>query len=351
MGQYSGQTGSGDNLGTVNIEEDVRGSGSDEAGKIFSGGDLGTLNVGGSIIGDQGDFGGLFNDFIGQLSTRGDFINLIGQISARGTIGTVKIGDDLEGGSGSSSAQIQGAAIKKVTIDGDIEGNGDFSASIIAFEGSIGSILVDGDVQADDSFGSAWIVAADSISSVTAQTLLGASESRATIIAGNHIGKVTIADRTDRADILAGYDIFNPINRDASIGTVIVGIGEGAGTITDTNIVAGATTGEGQTDDFTFGTFDDFPIGLFDSGEFDDRVLSKISKVIINGGVIVGPEPGRIFGIVAEHVGSVKIGSQKLSLHKGGHNDYLSATGSADPNEAPDGDVFVNEMEFWFNVS
>jgi hypothetical protein len=68
------------------------------------------------------------------------------------------------------------------------------------------------------------------------------------------IKKLIIDDVTVLANILAGYDLdADPFNADASIGSVTVGVRNGKGSWTASDLVAGVDTGA----DRKFGTGDD----------------------------------------------------------------------------------------------
>jgi len=139
------------------------------------------------------------------------------------------------------------------------------------------------------------------------------------------IGKLTVKGRVENALILAG---FNPdgdgVNADAQIGPVSVG-----GNWVASSIAAGSNPGIGGF----FGTADD--LKMSGAGVKDEAGLfSKITSLKIGGQALgsLGPEH---YGVVAEIVGSVKVGSTQLSLLSGASNDDLlvGITGNFKVNE------------------
>jgi hypothetical protein len=149
--------------------------------------------------------------------------------------------------------------------------------------------------------------ASGEIGSITVTSLIGSSNGRGFITAGEEIGKVTVKDSSAHFRILAGYDVnLRPINSDAKIGTVTIGT-TGLGNYQATDIAAGVITGQ----DGFFGTEDDSPIF-----PFADNAVSRIATVVIKGQIL---ETGTIsgFGIVAGKISSVKIGGSSQGLTSG----------------------------------
>jgi hypothetical protein len=127
------------------------------------------------------------------------------------------------------------------------------------------------------------------------------------------------------AEILAGYGVSATAaaprgaasNPDAQIGSVTIG-----GNIHATNIVAGAAPGP----DGRFGTADDVRIATIAGGN-DPKLVSRIASVIIKGTV----EPtAENYGIIAQHIVSVKVGATSANLLNGAGND--TATSATDPD-------------------
>jgi hypothetical protein len=105
------------------------------------------------------------------------------------------------------------------------------------------------------------------------------------------------------------------VNADASLGTIVIG-----GNLRGVNIVAGATTGP----DARFGSADDAVIALSASASNDPKLFSKIASVVIKGAIVANPAgPGAAYGIVAQNVVSVKLGTPgtAVALQPGTGND------------------------------
>jgi hypothetical protein len=143
---------------------------------------------------------------------------------------------------------------------------------------------------------------------------------------GQSVGKFTVTGNVEATQILAGYDAtFAPVNPDAQLGAVTIG-----GVLRASDVVAGASHGA----DGIFGTADDV---LPTSGR---GVVARIASITV-GGVEGSATPGDGFGIVAEEIGKLRIGSALVGLSKKSSNDLtpipLLPSGSTD-------DLFVREV-------
>lgn len=306
-------------IGELTVLGNVTGGSGDESGKISTGGDIDSLTLGSaaqpaSLIGGSGNY---------NTSAQGFFE--LGQVFAAGEIARLRIFGGVTGGDGALSAQVRADAIRSAFIGGNVMGGaGDGSGAIIADGTDISSIEIGGDLVSGPGARSGHIGAARNLGTVTVDALVGTPIQPALITAGgmllpdNHsqavaLKKLTVRDSTAFADILAGYGIDrNPINPDAQIGTVIVGVGAGAGSWTATNLVAGATSGDPAAGgDGQFGTGDD--VRIF-AAEESVNVIARIASVVIKGGVQISGAQGAHFGIVAEQVNSLKIGGVTIPL-------------------------------------
>jgi hypothetical protein len=161
-------------------------------------------------------------------------------------------------------------------------------------------------------------------------SIIGNSTNAAVISAGGAaslmaIKSLRVGGSVSFADILAGYSVGatvdaprgRPIHPDAQIGTVTIG-----GDVQGVNIVAGADAGA----DRRFGTADDTKISAATDSA---KVISKIASVVIRGSVDATDER---YGIVAQHVVSVKAGPSNVSLTPGPGNDRPAVEVSADSN-------------------
>ncbi|MGB8167969.1 MAG: hypothetical protein WCF18_10795, partial [Chthoniobacteraceae bacterium] len=338
-------------MGPVKIKQNLQGGTGDESGKITSGGKLASLTLGspelrGSIFGGAGNY-----------DTTIESGDQLGQVYAAGTIGSVTVFGDVLGNSSNSdggaySAQVRGLSIASVTVHGNLEGGlGDHSGGFFATSLNIGPVIIGGNVEggygSNSGFisaegnlasvkigaslrggsgpGSGYVAAGGNLSSFEAAFASGDSEtSRPRISAGKMIASLTINESIFNTDILAGYrtngSAFNP---DAQIGTVKIGTGTGPGNMQGTNIVAGLSAGV----DGYFGTFDDRPI----LGSGSPAIYSKIAKVIVKGAISNTSASGDTFGIIAENLVSLMIGSSTLPLTGGALNDdYRPVAESSD---------------------
>ncbi|MEA3213479.1 MAG: hypothetical protein QOE70_6536 [Chthoniobacter sp.] len=118
-------------------------------------------------------------------------------------------------------------------------------------------------------------------------------------------GSIFIQGNVERSKVLAGFDDLGTPVGGASIGTITIG-----GDLSASDIAAGAIGGL----DGLFGTRDDLAI------KDDDRFPAQIGKIVIES--ISAASAGR-FGIVAEKIGSLIVGGQRVSLQPGARNDLI----------------------------
>ena len=121
------------------------------------------------------------------------------------------------------------------------------------------------------------------------------------------LGKLSVGGDVVGSKILAGYDAaLHGVNPDAGIGAVKI-----AGVLRMSDLVAGAGGGV----DGIFGTDDDeLPSGGRGS------VVAKIASIIL-GGVEGSAAAGDGFGIVAEEIGKLRIGTSVVELTRHSGND------------------------------
>jgi len=235
VGGSGADSGEIDNLGgsilAVSIGGSVLGSSGTRSGEIDTvGGNIGKVTIGGSLIGGSLIGGSLLNAAGTATGT--------GAIIAGGSLGTVTIRVNLVGGSitGSNvinlaqSGYITGTHIKSVTVDGSVISGSNTNTAT-------GSTLTqDGSIRASRDIGS--ITVSSNLTGNTTNPVIisavGQAVVPATAKADVAIGKLTVGERVELANILAGYDlatngvadgttaITGAVNGEASIGTVKV---------------------------------------------------------------------------------------------------------------------------------
>jgi len=327
----------GAKIGSVKIGGDLIGSAAANGGAIFSESSIGSVSIGGNVVGGEGQG--------------------TGSVRAEGTIRRVKIGTagvaesgDVSGGAGVQSGRVLGENLKTVQVFGSIlGGTGDRSGGVIAdvrltkvrigenvvggdaqlnktlvtsgfvFAESIGDLVLGGSLVAGKNLGgslasSGAIRAAKTIESLAIRGGIDGDVTNAAVISGGAKGgiafrKIVIGGDVDHAEILAGYDLNNnvqaprgtPSSPDARIGSIKIG-----GDVEALNIVAGVAAGA----DNRFGTPDDLLIR--GTGTTDTpSLISRIASVIIRGAIVPNSDP---YGIVAQHVVSVKVGAPAVPL-------------------------------------
>jgi len=327
---------SGGTMGAVTVKGSVYGGTDDHTGNIHSGGNMGAVNISGSIVGgtvadavndiDSGlvyAFGGLQANIasvkvggnidgsaangsytgvyatgaIKTVTVLGSLIGGAGQytgtVSVGGGLGTVKIGGDLLGGTGNYSGSLQTfgtGSIGSVTIGGSVVGPGASSVGILS-SNQLGAVKILGDLRSALT-GGVRIFAAGGLNAAT--PALAAA-----------IKSLSIRGSVTNALIYGGYDFSsNAVNPDATIGPVLVG-----GNWVASDLIAGVAAGV----DTDFGTADDVKI----SEVTPDALFSKIASVTIKGLALGAVNGGTHFGIVAEQVGTVKVGVRSYLLALG----------------------------------
>ena len=296
-GTGSGSIGSAGDMGAVRILGNVEGGDADESGKISSGGRIASLTIDGDLLGGSGNY-----------TTTVDTTAEIGQIFADGAIGPVKIGGSMIGsdnrdGSGAQSAVIRGAAIRSLTLGGNMDGAGLTSTSLDIGPVGIGSLMM-----------GSFIASSRDLLSLEAFGFLGNPGAKNRISATDTIGAVTVSHDAFFTTIVAGMEPGGAFtNAYAQIGRVLIGT-VGSGNARALDIVAGATPGR----DLRFGTSDDAAISSSIKGP-----LSKIASVIIKGAIQKTSATTDHFGIVAQHVAAVKVGGSSILLKSGPRNDGL----------------------------
>ena len=315
-------------LTSLTIAGDVRGGGGVLSGAVQLLSNAGKVTIGGSLIGGSGNSSGYIQVAAGlaSLTLGGSMLGGSGQFSGAvqsfSGLGTITIGGSQSGGDGAASASLFTAgSIGKISIKGDqVGGKGEASGLIFANGGSsnIASVTIGGDARGGNAAFSGGIAAGGTLGPVSIKgNVIGTAE-QAYIIRGSGpltgtksiaITSLNVGGDFERALILAGYGQNNvPTNGHAQIGAISVG-----GDWIASSVTAGLLTRSGATvaGDF-FGNGDEVFIPLPVSGL--DSVVASIASITIKGRAVGSLQVGDFFGIVAEQIGSVSIGSAKLPL-------------------------------------
>ena len=264
----------------------------------------------GSIIGGAGDGSGI--------------------ISIAGSLGSFLSYGNIQGGSGNGSGTLSAlGTIQSTTIKGSILGGStadtdttDILRTGFIEAGNLGSVLIGGDIKAGKNLGttlaaSGGIYTSGKLGKLEVQGNILGNETTAVILsARNGIGSATFHGSVTFAEILAGYappteattprgELENPT---ASIGTVKV-----LGDFSASSIVAGAEAGS----DDDFGTTDD-------KGTTTDKLIARIASVILKSVSLPTAAKASGYGIVAEQIGSLKVGAAAIPLLTGPHNDSVA---------------------------
>lgn len=364
----SGNIRSGGAMGFVKIGRDIIAGSTSESALVSSGGTLAGITLGGSLDGNsfRHGFSGASSEAgqiistgaMGPVKIAGDVIGGIvsntGRIVSMSTIASVTIGGSLVGGDSSFSGEILSTgAMGPVKIAGDIAG-GDTSIFQSPKSGyieglRIASLFVGGSIRAGVDRGSGPLTdsgavrAVDDIGPITIKgSLLGSASADGDPTDGDFtpasisargqggigfdakndiaIKSIKIGGRVELAQILAGYDpTLAAKNADAQIGPVTIG-----GDLIASSIVAGVSTS---------GPFFGTPLDAKASGaEVKDSLdangaISRIASIVIKGSVFgtAATNDAITFAIVAQNIGSLKVGGTKIPFQSGASNDLFGA--------------------------
>lgn len=364
-GNSSGQIHSIADMGPITIRGNVQGgtfnsSGNTEsAGAIVSEAKLASATVGGSVIGGAGNNSGKIfaNSDLGMVKiigqVRGGSGQISGAIHSEGRLINASIGGSLVGGSGTGSGLVFAEEILSLSITGDIRGGtasgiADLQFSGAVFTGRIGTMTLGGSLIAgiDNTVGQFFnngaIRVVDDIANLTIRgNIVGNTTNQALITAGGQknptgttdlaIGRLTVGGRVERALIIAGVDGETPTltarNADAQIGTVSI-----VGDWIASSLVAGVLAGS----DGNFGSGDDVKMSGLGVKDLP-TVSSRINSLTIGGqayGTVGGSDR---FGIVANIIGTVRVGGTNFPFLLANTNENISLgiTGDLSAVEVP----------------
>lgn len=348
-GELSGAIQSKLDLGAVKIVGDIIGGAGEQSGIVWTFGKLASATVGGSIRGGSAESSGLILSALdaGSVKVTGDVLGSTGQnsgqIAVYGKLSSLSIGGSLIGGTTRLTGRVVvNGELTSATIGGNIIGGNASADSNLDFTGSVEAIRI-----GTLTLGGSLIGGIDNTS--------GLYVSNGSIQAMNDIGTLTIkgsviGNTTNSAHIFARGQAAPPANSDVAIGTLSVAgrveygliragatdLGQSGDTNADaqintvsiggdwiaSNLVAGAKAGN----DGVFGTLDDAKIT---GGVVKDlpNLFSKINSMTVAGEVIGTSFTNDNFGIVAEHLVSLKIGGDVIPLLPGAHSDSLVLLG------------------------
>jgi hypothetical protein len=376
LATYSGGIFSNTSIGSVTILGNLNGGTGQSGGNISTdGGGLGTLVIGtkggmtGSVIGGSGAAAGSINidGVLGKATLYGNLTGASGSssgtIEVNGAANSLEIAGNVTGGTADNTGTISiFGLLKSTTIGGSIIGSSSGSTLLtntgyIQADG-IGTMTVTGTLTSGTAGSggidtSGAIRSTVAIGSITVGSLVGNATNPAIIsavgkanLASNAtsdltIGTLTVKGAVAYADILAGYStdtqngskpLGTGVNADAQIGTVII-----EGNFTATNIVAGV--GPGSTGFGTSGSSQLSGPGVSDM----TSIISKISKVIIDGSVTPTSGTTDSYGIAAQYVVSASVDGAPVTLIAGPDNNTFAA--HADQQlPTGTGDVFLYEV-------
>jgi hypothetical protein len=254
-----------------------------------------------------------------------------------GTVGSVKLKHDLTGSlhviGGPGLADHDGLALNKVVIRGNVDGSVSASendeAGLLEANGGIGSISIGGDLRGGDMRSGiivggilgAVTIGGDvrSANPATPVTIAALGKvNPASQIEATAINAITIRGDVLNARILAGYDrTLSPLNPNASINRLAVR-GDWAASSVAAGVVDVTNDGFGRNDT---------PV----AEEPTDTIVARIASITIEGTAIGSASTNvDFFGITAQHIEKVVIGTGPALTFSDGADDLLLDSANSD---------------------
>jgi len=304
------------------IGGDVVGGAGDGSGRVVSLGRIGFARIAGSVIGSNGlqsggvmaGAGGIGRLVVGGGITGGS-VDGSGGIQAFGPVGSITVGGSIMGGSGGTSGFVYApAGIGTLDVTGKLWGRlGPLSGSVVATR--IGTLRLGG-IEAGDGAQSGSVRAVSLGTVVVRGDIAGSLLQPALILAlgaatptgPRAIGSLTVGGNMTGTFVLGGYEPFGltPGNAAARIGAVTV-----RGNMTGSSIVAGVTNPViGSMGMPQFGNGQDTAIA--------GRRGSRIDSLVVGGVADGSPIPGDSFGVVANSIGTVRLGGRPYTVTRAG---------------------------------
>lgn len=280
----------GSTTGIVQVTGNVNGGAGLDSGTIVVTQNAANIQIGGSI--------------------RGGTNNMTGLIASDGTITSMTVNGNIVGGNASGSQDlnwsggIAGGRILTLVLNGSLIAGRDTTTGTYSLSGFIG---------AQDDIVNATIKGHLKGNSTNPAIIVARGQATPTATTDVAIGTLTVNGRAEFAQILAGVFPGGAANQNADAHITNVTIG---GDWISSSISAGVLAGV----DAKYGTADDVKVS--GAGVKDVAGLSsKITSLTIGGQAYGSPSVLDHFGIVAENVGSLKVGGTVLTLFAGNGND------------------------------
>lgn len=187
----------GASVGSVVVQDDLRGS------ELNIAGSLGKLQIGGSLIGEA------------SFET--------GYISVTGKIGSIRIGENWQGGSEDRAGSIKADRVGSITVGGDILGGaGTFSGRLDTQ--TIGPVKVMGDVKGGTGQYSGSLHAGETIKSIfIGGNIIGVGKNTAVVNALGSFTKSKIGSVRIMGSIVGGADFSGIVEGEGGIAKLRVG--------------------------------------------------------------------------------------------------------------------------------
>jgi hypothetical protein len=206
------------------------------------------VKVGGNVQGGSGDSSGSIfaaNGPLASLTLGGSLIggsnSETGRIYSFRALGAVKIGGNIEGGSGADSGQIfTFITLKSLTVGGSVIGGSAGGTGRVHSAFAMGPVKIGGNIEGGSGSNTGEISSTTSIASLTigGSILGGPNSASGNVFCGGPIGAVKIGGNIDGGDVSTATTISSTgairAGRLASLlvgGSIIAGIESGGGTL------------------------------------------------------------------------------------------------------------------------
>ena len=355
-GENSGLILARNNIGAVKIGRDLKAGTGDFSGRIDANVRLESLRIGGSILGNEAS----------QNLDAVTGLDHDGQVFAGLSIGTVSVGGDVVGGSGTFSGAIHVGfsnnaiySIDRVTIGGSLRGGAGRNSGSLLSAGQMGPVSIGGSIYGGGNTSSGTVSAnggdlgnvtiGGSLVGGTGGPLAGALFSRGNMGAVS-IGGDLLGGTSDRAGYISS---FGTLARVTIGGSLVGGTGAASGGISANGAIGVVSIAH----DFLGGSIPGQSGSLFSAGSITS--LDRIGSVFVGGSIISGTDAsaGGDLSRNASIRAGADIGSLTVrggiigSISAGGDSPVIiSAVGRATPGATTDfafGSITVGGRVEW----
>jgi hypothetical protein len=317
-------------VATVAIGGSVVGGATTNAGSIVASGQVGSVKIGHDVQGGSGFLSGrVSGEALTKVSVHGSLIGGSGDQSGDITgigIGKLTIGNSIIGGPGSNSGNVLASDIASIKVGFDVKGGIGDSSGRISANGLLGSVTIGGSVIGGDTAGSGHVFGFTVKTVKVAHDLVGGTgDTSGGIQANIDIARVTVG-----GSVLGGSHTFSGfIVANGNLGVIKIGHDLVGGSITNIQASLGDT-------------------GMILAG-------GSIASVTLGGSIIAGIDNSSAGSLVrnaailaGDDIGSLTVKGSLLGSHTvNGDTDVVIAARGQDamsPNLTASSDVAISKI-------